>query len=408
MHIPPHHHLTYCTNIHPGETWAEVRDSLRYVLEVRDKVGVEVPFGMGLRLSARAAEELARSQVLSAFKDWLAQHDCYVFTMNGFPYGDFHGEVVKDQVHAPDWTTQERVDYTIRLFDILAELLPEGVEGGISTSPLSYRPWHLSPEAIREVTEASVLQLMKVVLHLVRLKEITGKSLHLDIEPEPDGILENSKEFITFYNDHVLTAGLDWLHNHLGGTREATETAIREHLCLCYDVCHFAVAYEEPAAVLRSLKAQGIRVGKLQISAALKTSLGETKTDTSHIRQSLLPYAEPIYLHQTALRDRAGSITQFSDLAPALDALDDPRYTELRTHFHVPIYTDSYGDLQSTNDAIVQTLRLWQAQPFSHHLEVETYTWDVLPDHQQLGLTDSIVRELEWLLPQLGVDAPLP
>ena len=403
MHIPPRHHLTYCTNIHPGETWAEVRDSLKYVLEVRDKLGVEGPFGIGLRLSARAAGELARPQVLRELKEWLARHGCYIFTMNGFPYGDFHGEVVKDQVHAPDWTTQERVNYTIRLFDILAELLPEGVEGGISTSPLSYRPWHPTPEAMTEVTEVSVLQLMKVILHLVRIKEITGKSLHLDIEPEPDGILENSKEFIAFYNDHVLTVGLDWLHDHLGGTQQAAEAAIREHLCLCYDVCHFAVAYEEPAAVLMALSEHGIRVGKLQISAALKTSLRQDETDIALTRQSLLSYAEPIYLHQTALRDRDGTITQYSDLAPALDVLGDPRYTELRTHFHVPIYTDSYGLLQSTNDAIVETLNIWRTDPFTHHLEVETYTWDVLPDHQQLGLTDSIARELEWVLPQLRV-----
>ncbi len=401
MHIPPNHHLTYCTNIHPGETWAEVSDSLKYVLEVRDRLGVQGSFGIGLRLSARAAEELARPQVLRELKDWLVRHDCYVFTMNGFPYGDFHGEVVKDQVHAPDWTTQERVDYTIRLFDILAELLPEGMDGGISTSPLSYRPWHRTPAALREVTGASVLQLMKVILHLVRIREITGKSLHLDIEPEPDGILENSRDFIDFYTESVLTAGLDWLHDHLGTTREAAEAAIREHLCLCYDVCHFAVAYEEPAAVLTALHEYKIRVGKLQISAALKTSLREAEADIALTYQSLLPYSEPIYLHQTALRDREGTITQFPDLAPALDAMGDPRYTELRTHFHVPIYTDSYGDLQSTNDAITQTLRLWQEQPFTHHLEVETYTWDVLPDHQQLGLTDSIARELEWVLPQL-------
>ncbi|WP_420459658.1 metabolite traffic protein EboE [Neolewinella sp.] len=403
MHIPPHHHLTYCTNIHPGETWTEVRDSLKYVLEVRDKLGVEGAFGIGLRLSARAAEELARPQVLRELKDWLARHDCYVFTMNGFPYGDFHGEVVKDQVHAPDWTTRERVEYTIRLFNILAELLPEGVEGGISTSPLSYRPWHRSPEAVREVTEKSVLQLMKVILHLVRIKEITGKSLHLDIEPEPDGMLENSRDFIDFYNDKVLTTGLDWLHDHLGTTREAAEAAIHEHLCLCYDVCHFAVAYEEPAAVLMALEAHGIHVGKLQISAALKTSLREDEADIALTRHSLLPYAEPIYLHQTALRDRDGTISQYSDLAPALDAMGNPHYTELRTHFHVPIYTDNYGILQSTNDAITETLRLWQADPFTHHLEVETYTWDVLPDHQRLGLTDSIARELEWVLPQLAV-----
>ena len=402
MHIPPHHHLTYCTNIHPGETWAEVQASLKYVLEVREKLKVSGSFGIGLRLSAQAARELAQPQVLSEFKEWLARYNCYVFTMNGFPYGEFHGEVVKDQVHTPDWTTRERVDYTIQLFDILVELLPEGMDGGISTSPLSYRPWHPTADALDRATEVCVINLMKVVLHLVRTKEITGKSLHLDIEPEPDGILENSKEFIAFYNGAVLTTGIDWLHDHLGTTREAAEAAIREHLCLCYDVCHFAVAFEEPAAALQALRENNIRIGKLQISAALKTSLPDAESGLTNVHQSLLPYDEPIYLHQTALRDHAGTVTQYADLTPALAALHAARYTELRTHFHVPIYTDSYGELQSTNDAIVETLRLWQADPFTHHLEVETYTWDVLPDHQRLTLTESIARELDWVLRNLG------
>ncbi len=400
MRILNESHLTYCTNIHPGETWAEVQQSMRYVLEVREELGVMGPFGIGLRLSAQAARELARPQVLSAYQAWLAQNSCYVFTMNGFPYGEFHGERVKDQVHHPDWTTRERVDYTLQLFDILAQLLPDGMEGGISTSPLSYRPWHATPEAHAATTEASVLRMMEIVLHLVRIKESTGKVLHLDIEPEPDGMVENSHEFITFFNHEVLTKGLDWLHYHLPTTRSRAEAAIREHLRLCYDICHFAVAFETPAEVLQTLEDNDIRIGKLQISAALKADL--RKHDAATVKAALAPYAEPIYLHQATLRCAEREVVAFPDLAPALAALNDPLNDELRTHFHVPIYTNSYGVLQSTNDAIVETLRLWQANPFTPHLEVETYTWEVLPDHQRLTLTDSIARELKWVLQNLG------
>ncbi|CAH1001761.1 hypothetical protein LEM8419_02667 [Neolewinella maritima] len=386
MHTLPESHLTYCTNIHSGETWAKVCESLQYVLQVRDNLQQTGPFGIGLRLSAQAARELARTPVLRSFQEWLSENDCYVFTLNGFPYGDFHGQVVKDRVHTPDWTTSDRLVYTKQLFDILAELLPEGMTGGVSTSPLSYAPWHRSAAALRRTKEVSTHYLMELVDYLAAIHQRTGKLLHLDIEPEPDGVLGDGPGFIAYYQDYLLGQG-------------KSETLVRRHLRMCYDVCHFAVNYESPTEVLTQLSARGIAVGKLQISAALKADL--RTTDRQSVRAALQPYDEPTYLHQVNLRDGGNRIHSFPDLAPALAAVDNEQYQELRTHFHVPIYTDSYGLLQSTNDAIVETLRLWRADPFTHHLEVETYTWDVLPDHQRLTLTDSIHRELAWVLKNL-------
>ena len=385
MRISPESHLTYCTNIHPGESWQEVQDSLAHVLAVKQQLGHPGSFGIGLRLSARAAQELAGPQV-EAFREWLAKNDCYVFTLNGFPYGGFHGEVVKDRVHAPDWTTSERLRYTLQLFDILAELLPEGMTGGVSTSPLSYDPWHTDAATLRRAKEVSAYHLGRVVDHLHAIHERTGKLLHLDIEPEPDGILEDSAGFVDYYNDYLLRQG-------------RKEELVRRHLRICYDVCHFAVNYETPREVLRELQRQGISVGKLQLSAALKVNLRKHAPEDIHT--ALAPYNEPVYLHQATLRYAEQDVVAFSDLPEALASLDHPLGNELRTHFHVPIYTDSYGLLQSTNDAIVETLNYWRADPFTHHLEVETYTWDVLPDHQRLGLTESIVRELEWVLAQV-------
>ena len=386
MRITNHHHLTYCTNIHPGETWPEVKASLGKVLEVKGKLTGGKPFGIGLRLSAVAAAQLAEPEQLADFKRWLAANDCYVFTMNGFPYGGFHNEAVKDQVHTPDWSTCARVDYTKQLFDILAELLPEGMDGGVSTSPLSYKPWFNQVGGGAQVpwTPEMEQHVLEVLDHLADIYARTGKDLHLDVEPEPDGLLENSAEFLAFYA-RMLELG--------------KEDQVRRHLAICYDVCHFAVGYEEPADVLRKLREAGIRIGRLQISAALKADL---ITGRQAVHEALLPYDEPTYLHQAALRRTEGSFDRFTDLAPALAALNDPAYVELRTHFHVPIYADNYGILHSTNDAIRETLRLWKDAPYTPHLEVETYTWDVLPDHQRLGLTDSIARELAWVLQNLN------
>ena len=136
-------HLTYCTNIHPGETWTDHFAHLKeHVPGIKQAISPNQPFGIGLRLSNTASLELRNKENLRGFQQWLNEEDCYVFTMNGFPYGGFHKTIVKDKVHEPDWTTAERVQYTNRLAQILAALLPDGMEGGISTSPLSYRYWH--------------------------------------------------------------------------------------------------------------------------------------------------------------------------------------------------------------------------------------------------------------------------
>ncbi|MEM9526789.1 MAG: metabolite traffic protein EboE [Bacteroidota bacterium] len=400
MRIINNGHLCYCTNIHLGESWPEVLESLEYALRVKAKISPDAPFGIGLRLSAQAAEQLGEGGALRRFKEWLTSHDCYVFTMNGFPYGGFHGQVVKDQVHAPDWTTPERLDYTRQLFNQLAYLLPEGMDGGVSTSPISYRLWHKTPAELEAVLHTGARQMAKLVAHLAQLKKKTGKQLHLDVEPEPDGVLENSREFLTFFDDYLLTTGVETLQDVLACDAATAADALRQHLQLCYDVCHFAVAYEEHAEVLRSLTDRGIKVGKIQISAAVKTLLGNPAA-RGIIRERLQPYHESTYLHQTAYRNRDGTVEQFPDLDVALGELNNPSYEELRTHFHVPIFTEEYGALQSTRSDIETVLRLWQEQPFSPHLEVETYTWDVLPDNNQLELTESIYRELIWVVETL-------
>src|ERR1700712_608711 len=117
-------HLTYCTNIHAGESWSSHFENLRIHLPViKEAVSPLHPFGIGLRLSDRASRDLSDENTLLEFQNWLHEHHCYVFTMNGFPYGGFHHTVVKDQVHQPDWLTQDRIDYTIRLANILSNLL---------------------------------------------------------------------------------------------------------------------------------------------------------------------------------------------------------------------------------------------------------------------------------------------
>src|SRR6187402_3599818 len=154
MELPHGLHLAYCTNIHRGESWREILAALeRHTLEVRDRVCADKPYAIGLRLGAEAARTLYDRGEREAFRRWLDKHHCYVFTINGFPYGQFHGTRVKEQVFQPDWSTAARVEYTQALFEIIADLVPPGASGSVSTVPGSHK------ELIRDAKhEADILQ----------------------------------------------------------------------------------------------------------------------------------------------------------------------------------------------------------------------------------------------------------
>ncbi len=385
MQLLDRFHLTYCTNIHPGRDWAETFENLeRYVPPVKAELCPDQPFGLGLRLSALAASELMEGDRLEGFRRWLDSEGIYVFTINGFPYGNFHGESVKDKVHEPDWTREERVEYTRNLIRILAKLLPGGVSGGISTSPLSYRHWHANAESRESVREASSLNLIRLARELGELEEETGIFIHLDIEPEPDGMLENSAETIDYFTGDLFTRArrMD----------AATERWVRRHINLCYDVCHFALAYEEPAEAFRRLKAAGVRIGKIQLSAALALRDEDLSGGTDPWK-TMETLNEPTYLHQVTQK-QDGTVRTFRDIPELLDS--KPGFSELRSHFHVPVFSDSLPPFRSTHGEIRKVLEYIRSQPDCDQLEVETYTWEVLPEELKISLVDSIVREIEW------------
>lgn len=392
------YHLSYCTNIHPGENWEETFENLRkYLPKIKQEVSPNAPFGIGLRLSDIASKDLMRGDNLQLFKDWLKNNACYVFTFNGFPFGGFHHQSVKDRVHQPDWTTEARLDYTLHLFYILAELLPQQAEGGISTSPLSYKYWPVVQENKHEVLKEATRNMIKVAERLFRINRDSNKLLHLDIEPEPDGLLENTREVIDWFNDWLIPQGKIYLKKQLDLSEEEAEHCLKNHIRICYDVCHFAIVYEKPEEVFSLLEAEGIKIGKIQISAALKANLPGEINDREWVKTALTPFVESTYLHQVVEKDIEGQLTHFRDLPQALEKLNNPVAKEWRTHFHVPVFLDSYGRLESTQEDILKVLDYLKREKITNHLEVETYTWEVLPKDIQLELKDSIVRELQWV-----------
>lgn len=394
-------YLTFCTNLFPSESWESHFNALKSEIPiVKKQLAPNQKMGIGLRLSNKASLELIKPDKLEEFKEWLRSQDCFVFTMNGFPYGNFHKTRVKDAVHTPDWTNPERLEYTSRLFHILTALLPNGMQGSISTSPLSYKYWFKEEERNNILSDCTK-NIVKLVLQLYKIHKETGTLSHVDIEPEADGLIENSNEFIRWYTRGLLPEGIRALQQAYQISETEAREAIKRHVQLCYDVCHFAVGYEAASEVIKKLKAHGIRIGKWQLSAALKIKLNEDPLEKEQKLNELKKFDEPVYLHQVVAREKKGSLLRYRDLPEAFNTPTALKAEEWRSHFHVPIFVKDYGLLRSTQSEVGKVLQIQKDQKLSDYLEVETYTWDVLPEGLKLPLAESVVRELEWVMERL-------
>lgn len=387
-------HLTYCLNVHPGRSWADHFAAIEnYALAVRRQIAPGQAFGLGMRLGHEEAIELAQPQALEEFRQFLGRQNLYVFTINGFPYGQFHDTAVKENVYRPDWTSPQRRDYTMLLGDLLAALLPEGVSGSISTVPGSYKTWIAGDEQI----DSMARMLCEVAEHLGRIFDRTGKSICLALEPEPDCYLETTDEVVSFFAGPLRRFGVRHLVAR-GNTPARAEQLIQRHLGACLDTAHAAVEFEDLPDSLRKLRQAGIPVAKVQISSALSLS------PTPAARGQLGAFCDAVYLHQVKAKSDAGRLIAYSDLPAALASAAGPRGQEgpWRVHFHVPLYFEAMGELQSTSGLLKgEFARLLKAGA-SEHLEIETYTFAVLPPALRTRpVTESIIDEYRWVMGQL-------
>lgn len=373
-------HLAYCTNIHRGESWMDTWEALkRHTLAVRDRVGAGRPYAIGLRLSDVASRELATPGALLEFQRWLDRENCYIFTINGFPFGQFHGTRVKEQVYRPDWTTMERLDYTKRLFSLLAELAPAGGQGSVSTVPCSYKEF-ITDEAQEGVMRA---RLWDCVEFLEELSSKSGRDLHLGLEPEPLCHLETSAEAVAFFG-------------RMRGDRPGDDR-VERRLGINYDTCHLAVEFEEPAAVVEAFRSNGIRISKLHFSSALATKPSRT-------RHELEAFVEEVYFHQVVARKNDGRLVRHRDLDVALGQAGIEADEEWRIHFHVPLHAKPREGFETTSKHILGVMDALAENPsLCSHVEMETYTWEVLPPElKRRDVVDQLADEYRWTLGELG------
>ncbi len=381
--------LGYSTLVHPGDTWDEMRDSVEtYAPAVKALWSPREPFAVSLRLSAASASALALDGFERArFRRWLDERDMYVYTVNAFPYGPFKGRAVMEQVYEPDWSTEDRVRYTTQVADVLAELAPPSVAPSIQTMPLAFG----------HCADASGLtvNVLRVVAHLIDLESRTGRRIKLALEPEPFCFLETTSETVRYFQEHIWSArGIQTLMRLTGLPASDVAGLVRRHLGVVFDICHQSVQFEDIGASLRLLRDAGLPIFKLQAAAALRVPLV-----TAAAVEALTAFTGSIYLSQTT-ESRDGRLTRWLNLAEAISAWRaDPTGTrEWRTHFHVPIFLDDLGAFATTRASIEAALAVHAQTPLSDHLEIETYTWDVLPAHLKTAdITSSVIRELTWL-----------
>jgi hypothetical protein len=391
-------HVGYSTNVHPAERWTEVRAALdRFVLPIRRRVAPGRRFGLGLRLSNRAAMELSAPGPFTELRDWLARHECYVFTLHGGPYGRFQGPAVKTAAFRPDWLDEDRLRYTDRLAALLAALVPAGVSGTINTIPGAFRARVRS-----SVDDAAMAdRLLRHVALLVELHRKTGNVVALALEPEPACRLQTIGEAIEFFDRHLYARGA--VARVAGLTRldpTGAADAIRRHLGVCLDAAHAAVEFEEPLTALRALGFAGIPVLKIQPTAALRAR----NLYDPQVRRTLERLAADDCLHQVVART-PGRLERFVDLPAALAAAP-ANADESRIHAHVPVAVEPTGALGSTRQQTSDLVSSLARTPVVRHVEVETYHWGALaPAHRPTDVVEGIVRELAWVTAHLGAVA---
>jgi hypothetical protein len=389
-------HLTYSTLVHQTDDWDQLWKSVNtYLPAVKARVSPSQKFGVCLRVSAPSAATLsAQPSKRADLKTFFSDNDLYLYTANAFVYGVFKKQVIKEDVYEPDWRTPERREYTKQVADLLAELAPEGINPSIQSAPLGFKP-KVTGDSVVDAFTANVIDVVK---HLVELEKKTGKVVTLGLEPEPRCYLETTDETVEYFTKHLFSLqAAERLAKSAGMNAADAAAAMRKHTGVVFDIGHQSVGYENIPVSLQTLVDNGVQIVKLQEAAAVYMPDVTQKTV-----DALQSFAKTIYLSQTCQK-KDGKVTWFLNLEDAFEAWQtDPGPREWRTHFHVPVFLDDLGAFGTTRFALEQALAYHKQTPLSAQLEIETYTWDVLPSHLKTGdIVEYVCREIDWVKGQL-------
>lgn len=375
--------IGYCTNVHAGANFQQMRVNLeQHAIAIKQQVAPNSPMPVGLWFSAQSARDVMEQNRTSELSAWLNESGLLPYTLNGFPYGDFHEPVVKHRVYRPTWWEADRLAYTLNIIHLLDAILPAGDEGSISTLPIAW-PY---PAITTEQCQQAARQLADAANAMARIESESGRLIYLCIEPEPGCLIQRSDDMVRFYDEQLLQVD------------NADEDILRRHIRVCHDVCHAVVMFEEQSAVFERYRDAGILVGKVQISSAIRVLFDNLDIQQRQAAiEELEPWTEDRYLHQTVVR-RHDKDTFYEELQQPLSAASPlEELGEWRVHYHVPVFLEQFGLISTSRDAISECLAAATKYSDVRHFEVETYAWSVLPAALQTEtLADGIAREMVW------------
>lgn len=395
--------IAYCSNVHPGVSSEEIefnikRISANIAKDSTKKVTSNESMNLGLWLCEKAVSEYQKEEDISRLRNVLVKNNLYVSTLNGFPQGDFHQDIVKHKVYQPEWCDPSRLSFTKNLARFLAKILPKHCdEGTISTLPLAYRiGW------VEDKNALAINQLLDYVVFAKRLFETSGKKIRLCLEMEPGCVLEKTDQVVDFF-----------LQIHEAGVSrgQVTQEDIKRYLGLCYDICHQVVLREDIPQSLQKLSKANIAIGKVQISSALRVDALKGGGAEERL-QALREFCEPKYLHQVTVEDISGTTSFYDDLEGMLSEVKADQFKNAFVHFHLPIQSSSVSGKQglisgfsSTQGEIRKFFQSASELLMQPQLEIETYTWHVLPKYSGRldddGLVRGISEERMWLIETL-------
>ncbi len=380
--------ITYCTNIHPGVSWDEHFQELKqFVLPVKKGLKADYLY-LGLRLSAQMADDLSFPKNLTDFKDWCLKNQVWPSSFNTFPIGSFHNVEVKEQVYQPDWSKKARLNFSLSALKLASHFANADTAFSLSTVPVSYRPL-FENEPIQGYTTLieAARNLARWAYEANQLHKTSSKLITLDLEPEPDCLLDDVETTLDFFNNYLLTFGKEYLMSECRLSESEAISLLKQHIGLCFDTCHFSVRYLNLINSFKAIYKAGISINKVQISAAISAKPNQ--------RKQLSTFAEPVYLHQTFGLLPDDSVKGFRDLPQALASPIDIK--EFRSHFHLPLYYSGSEPIGTTAHETAQFIKYLKGCNYKGAVEIETYTYSVWPGFLKKDLHNSIIQEFEWV-----------
>ncbi len=385
--------LTYCLNLHRGETMDEVEHALFVTAPsiLKRIIQSGAPSAVGPWFNSHIAQQILETGNLEKLKQKFEDAGLLAITLNGFPYSTFHDERVKERVYLPDWSSPQRLEYTLNLLEILSLLLPKGVNGSISTLPVGY-----AALSSNEIIKRSVENMAECALHFHACAQERETEIILSIEPEPDCVVGDMDEFVKFYNNRLLRSGVQHLGSRYGISAPRAEIIIRKHIGICMDTVHAAVSNENLEEWLERLEKEGIKIGKIQLGAALRAD----GPDFFELKS----FDDPVYLHQT--RFIHGTNTEkYPDLPDFLsNTANLSSEGHAVVHYHMPFTWRGKGALTSCHRITSKFLEKALSLGVSC-FELEIYTLSVFPEFRNAEefkrerlISDILTAELRWLM----------